>query len=105
MLELTDKTFDAEVLNSNVPVLVDFWAHWCGPCRAMMPTVEKLAATYEGRLKVAKINIDECEEVPQRFNIPSVPTFMIFKDGEIEEMIIGAVQPAKLEVAIAKVLK
>jgi len=91
-LKVTDSTFEQEVLNANEPVLVDFWAAWCGPCRTIAPVIEELAGEYQGRLRVAKVNVDENPEAPARFGIRSIPTLMLFKDGELKEKVVG-VQP------------
>lgn len=86
----TADNFDQEVIKSTTPVLVDFWAQWCGPCRTVAPVIEELAITYQGKAKVAKINVDEQSDLAAKFKIMSIPTVMIFKDGEIVEKIIGA---------------
>ena len=91
-LKVTDSTFEKEVLNANEPVLVDFWAAWCGPCRTIAPVIEELAGEYQGRLRVAKVNVDENPEAPAHFGIRSIPTLMLFKDGELKEQVVG-VQP------------
>ncbi len=100
--ELTDQNFEAEVLKSAVPTLVDFWAVWCGPCRAIAPTVEALAKEYKGKLKVAKMDVDAHQGVPQRYEIRSIPTLLIFKGGQVVGQIVGAVPRAKIEDAIKK---
>jgi len=89
VIEVTDATFQAEVLNSPIPVLVDFWAIWCAPCRVIAPTVEQIAAEYAGRLKVAKLNVDENPLTPSRYGIKGIPTLILFKDGEEKDRIIG----------------
>lgn len=90
-LNFTDQSFDAEVLNSEVPVLVDFWAEWCGPCRMMSPTVDAIATDYAGRVKVGKLNVDENGGVAMRYNIRGIPTLLLFKGGRIVEQKVGAV--------------
>lgn len=88
--EVTDKNFENDVLKSDVPVLVDFWAEWCAPCKAIAPIVEEISNDLEGKLKVAKVNVDEAQELAQRYNIMSIPTLLIFKGGEPVEQIVGA---------------
>jgi thioredoxin 1 len=102
IVELTDSNFDAECLKSPTPVLVDFWAVWCGPCRAIAPTVEALAKEYKGKLKVAKMDIDAHQGVPQKYEIRSIPTLLIFKGGNVVGQIVGAVPRAKIEDAVKK---
>jgi thioredoxin 1 len=89
-LTFTDSTWDKDVLNSEVPVLVDFWAEWCGPCRMMTPTVEAIANDYAGRVKVGKVNVDENGGTAMRYNIRGIPTLLLFKGGQIVEQKVGA---------------
>ena len=104
VVELTDSNFQSEVLDSSVPTLVDFWAVWCGPCRAIAPTVEALAADYQGKVKFAKLNIDDHQSVPQQYEIRSIPTLLLFKGGQVVGQIVGAVPRAKIEEAIKQAL-
>ncbi|MDI9490766.1 MAG: thioredoxin [Clostridiaceae bacterium] len=89
-LEITVDNFEQEVIESDIPVMVDFWAAWCGPCRMVSPIVDKIGETYEGRAKVCKINVDEQGALAERFRVLSIPTIYIFKDGEIVEKLVGA---------------
>ena len=93
---ITDSSFDQEVLKSDVPVLVDYWAEWCGPCKMVAPVLEELAATYTGRLKVAKLNIDENSGTPPKYGIRGIPTLMIFKNGEVAATKVGALSKSQL---------
>jgi thioredoxin len=104
ILEATDKNFEEEVLKSEVPVLVDFWAVWCGPCRAIAPSVEALASEYKGKIRVAKMDVDKHVLVPQKYDIRSIPTLLVFKGGKVVQQIIGAVPRGKIEEALKKAL-
>jgi thioredoxin 1 len=104
ILEATDHNFDAEVIKSEVPVLVDFWAVWCGPCRAIAPHVEAIAAAYKGKLKVAKMNVDDHPIVPTKYDIRSIPTLLLFNKGQVAGQIVGAVPRAKIEEAVKRVV-
>jgi len=97
---VTDADFEQEVLNSDVPVLVDFWATWCGPCIAMAPVVDAVAAKYDGKVKVVKIDVDANRETAGKFGIRSIPTFIVFKGGEVAEKMIGGMPATKLEAAL-----
>ena len=100
---LKDSTFEQEVLKSDTPVLVDFWAVWCGPCKAIAPVVDDLAARYKGKLKVAKMDVDEHQGVPQQYGIRSIPTLLVFKGGRVVDTVIGA-DKSKLEDSVKKAI-
>ena len=93
---VTDATFESEVINSDTPVLVDFWAEWCGPCKMIAPVLDEIADEYEGRIKLAKLNIDDNPNTPPRYGIRGIPTLMLFKDGEVEATKVGAVSKSQL---------
>jgi len=102
VLQVTDQTFEQEVLKSNQPVLVDFWAAWCGPCRMIAPTVEALANEYSGRAKVAKVNVDENQAIPAQYRIQGIPTLLLFKDGQVREQLVGAASRDVIENLLKK---
>ena len=104
VVNIGDVEFKKEVLDSQTPVIVDFWATWCAPCRAIAPALEELAAQYKGKVKVAKVNIDDNQDTPQQYGIRSIPTLLVFKGGRVVDQIVGAVPKAKLEEAIRKVV-
>jgi thioredoxin 1 len=104
VIAVTDDNFQTEVLESPQPVLVDFWATWCGPCRAIGPIVEALAGEYAGRAKVAKVNTDENPRIPSQYNIRSIPTLMVFKGGQLVEQHIGAAPKEKIVAMLEKAL-
>ncbi len=93
---VTDDTFESEVLQAQSPVLVDYWAEWCGPCKAIAPTLEEVAKEYSGKLKVAKVNVDENQEIPRKYGIRGIPTLMLFKNGNIEATKVGALSKSQL---------
>ena len=101
-VEITESNFEAEVEQSAVPVLVDFWAAWCGPCRALAPTVEQIAEQYEGTLKVGKLDVDANVALSARFSIRGIPTLLLFKDGQVKEQLVGAVPKTTIETAVSK---
>jgi thioredoxin 1 len=104
IIVLSDSTFESEVVNSDVPVLVDFWAPWCGPCRAIAPIVEEISSSYEGKIKVGRMNVDENQSTTMKFGIRSIPTIIMFKGGEAVDQIIGAVPKGEIERVVDKSL-
>ncbi len=102
--QVGDANFEAEVVNSQLPVLVDFWAPWCGPCRSIAPMVEALAEEYLGKLKVAKLNVDDNPGIASRYSVRAIPNLMIFKGGTVKEQIVGAASRGKLVEAIERML-
>ncbi len=96
-LTFTDNSFDTDVINSDVPVLVDFWAEWCGPCRMMSPTVDALATDYAGRLKVGKLNVDENGGTAMRYQVRGIPMLLLFKDGKVVDQRVGAMGKAEVQ--------
>jgi thioredoxin 1 len=103
ILEVGDSSFESEVLKSDKPVLVDFWAPWCGPCRAIAPIVEELAEDFGDKVKFTKCNVDENPTTPTKYGIKSIPTLIFFKDGEIQDKVIGIVAKSRLEEMISNV--
>jgi len=104
MFEVTDENFDRDVLQASQPVLVDFWAAWCGPCKAIAPIVEEVATQYTGKVKVGKMDVDKNIATPQRYGVRGIPTLLLFKDGKVAEQIVGYVPKETIEKAITKVL-
>ena len=103
-LSVTDEDFETEVVNSDVPVLVDFWATWCGPCRMIAPAIEELANEYEGRVKVVKVDVDNAQKTAQGFGIRSIPTLLIFQGGKVADQLVGAVPKSAIEDKLNTVL-
>ena len=93
---VSDDTFENEVLNSDIPVLVDYWAEWCGPCKVIAPVLEEIASEYDGKMKICKLDIDENEDTPPKYGIRGIPTLMLFKDGAVEATKVGALSKSQL---------
>lgn len=104
VLHVTDDSFDAEVLKSATPVLVDFWASWCAPCKAISPVVDALAVEFDGKVKVAKVNVDENPATPGKYGVRGIPTLILFKDGKIVDQLVGAAPKNQLDTLIRKAL-
>jgi len=102
--QISDDNFDSEVLKSPLPVLIDFWAPWCGPCRAIAPIVDELAGEYAGKLKIVKMNVDDNPRTPARYGVRGIPNLILFKNGEVQQQIVGAAPKAHLVKAIAAVV-
>ena len=100
MITLTKENFDAEVIKSKVPVMVDFWAEWCGPCKMIAPILDEIAGEYSGKIKIAKLNIDDNPATPPRYGIRGIPTLMLFKNGNVEATKVGAVSKSQLSAFI-----
>jgi thioredoxin 1 len=103
-IEITDANFEEEVINSEVPVLIDFWAIWCGPCKVIAPVVEEIASEYEGKIKVGKLDVDHNPNSAVQYGIRSIPTLLIFNDGKVSDQLIGALPKAQIVERVQKVL-
>jgi thioredoxin 1 len=104
VMAFTDANFDQEVLQSDIPVLVDFWATWCAPCKAIAPLVDTVADEYAGKIKVGKVNVDENQATPGKFGVRGIPTLILFKGGVVVDQIVGAVPKSQLDAMLAKAL-
>lgn len=102
IMEVTDANFDKDVLKADQPVLIDFWAAWCGPCRALAPIVDEVAQSYSGRVKIGKMDVDKNMSTPQRYGVRGIPTLLIFKGGQVKEQIVGYVSRDVIERALDK---
>ncbi|MBC8462354.1 MAG: thioredoxin [Deltaproteobacteria bacterium] len=104
LLQVTDENFDEEIINSNLPAMVDFWAEWCGPCKMVSPAVEELAKEYNGRIKITQMDVDGNRQTPARFGIRNIPTLMLFKGGKVVKTIIGAQPKSHIDEELKKLL-
>ena len=104
IVHVSDATFDAEVLNSDIPVLVDFWAEWCGPCKMIAPVLDEIAGEYAGKLKIAKVDVDANPDIPPKFGIRGIPTLIVFKGGNAEATKVGALSKSQLTDFIAEAI-
>ncbi len=104
LLQVTDDSFDDEIINSDIPAMVDFWAEWCGPCKMVGPVVEELAQEYNGKIKIAKMDVDKNRETPVRFGIRNIPTLILFKGGDVVQTIVGAQTKSHLDEELKKLL-
>jgi thioredoxin 1 len=104
VVTFTDENFQSEVLGSKEPVLVDFWAAWCGPCRNIAPLVDQLAAEYKGKVKVGKLDVDAHQNVPQKYNVLSIPTVLLFKNGQVADQVVGSVPKATLDAMVKRAI-
>ena len=102
--EFTDGSFDSDVIRSDLPVLVDFWAAWCGPCKAIAPVIQEIAIEYSGKVKVGKVDVDQNNQIAMQYGIRSIPTFLILKDGKVIDQVVGAVQKKNITDLLDKVI-
>ena len=104
ILEVSDANFDSEIVNSDIPSMVDFWAEWCGPCKKVGPVIEELAAEYNGKIKIAKMDVDSNRQTPAKFGIRNIPTLILFKGGKVVNTIVGAQPKTSIEEELKKLL-
>ena len=104
ILEVSDSSFESEIIKSEIPAMVDFWAEWCGPCKMVGPVVEELAGEYQGKIKIAKMDVDQNRETPAKFGIRNIPTLILFKGGEVVKTIIGAQPKSSIDEELKKLL-
>jgi thioredoxin 1 len=104
IFEVTDDSFDAEIMNGELPAMVDFWAEWCGPCKMIGPVIEELASAYKGKIKIVKMDVDKNRKTPARFGIRNIPTLILFKGGEVVNTIVGAQSKKSLEEEMKKLI-
>ena len=104
VVHLSDDSFEKEVTQSAVPVLVDFWASWCAPCKAISPVIDQLAEAFDGKVKICKINVDDCQKTPSQFGVRGIPTLILFKDGKVVDQVVGVVPKHQLEGMLNKAL-
>ncbi len=104
LLQVTDDNFEEEIIKSDIPAMVDFWAEWCGPCKMVGPIVEELAEQYKGKVKIGKMNVDENRQTPAKFGIRAIPTLILFKDGNVAQTIVGAQPKSYIEDELKKLL-
>ena len=104
ILELTSENFDEKVINSDIPVLVDFWAEWCGPCKMLMPTINKVAADYQGKVVVGKVNVDNHPTLAAEYNVRGIPNILVFHSGQVQEQLVGNVPEDKITEVLNKII-